>query len=326
MNVRSRASKVASRELARGSSRIGTWRSRSRSRLPTRREASRATPSTRSIGEAHRPAFHSCPSVESSVRTVCLVGLNAIRHNVSVLVGRAAPAALCAVVKADGYGHGMVLSVRAALSAGAACIGVVYVEEALVLRAAGVDAPVLALLVPSSADLVAAVAQEIDLGAGGPAVLTAVTHAAQAVGRPSRVHLEIDTGMGRGGSTASGWADLVVSASRARTRGLIEIVGIWPHLARAEEPGHPVTTAQLTAFQAGLDGAAHVGVEPELRHLANSAALLTEPTSPYNLVRAGIAVYGISPAAAVGSAQRNLSSRVRHAVMRCSVSRPPSAC
>lgn len=237
------------------------------------------------------------------MRAVCLVDLNAIRHNVSVLAGRAAPAALCAMVKADGYGHGIVPSARAALSAGATWVGVMCVEEALVLRAAGIDAPVVALLVPPNADLVGAVTQRIDLGVGGLAVLARVTDAAQAVGRPARVHLEIDTGMGRGGCTASDWADLVTSASRARTCGLIDIVGIWSHLARAEDPGHPVTAAQLTAFRAALDGAAHLGVKPELRHLANSAALFTEPTSRYDLVRAGIAVYGISPGAAVGSAQ-----------------------
>jgi alanine racemase len=237
------------------------------------------------------------------MRATCLVNLGAIQHNVSLLVRRVTPAAVCAVVKADGYGHGALPTARAALAGGAGWLGVVSVDEALALRAGGIEAPVLVFLVPPSANLVAAIVEGIDLGVGGPATLDAVVRAAQIAERPGRVHLEIDTGLGRGGSTPAAWTDLVTMAALAAARGIIEIIGIWSHFACADDPGDPATAAQLATFRNALKVATRTGVQPPLRHIANSAALFAEPSSHLDLVRPGIAIYGLSPGPAIGTAR-----------------------
>jgi alanine racemase len=228
------------------------------------------------------------------LRTEAIVDLDAIRDNVTVLK-RGTTAAVMAVVKADGYGHGLVPSARAALAGGASWLGTAIIDEALTLRAAGVTAPLLAWLwTPDEHDaLRRAVAADVDLSVASTAQLAAACGAA--AGRPARVHLKIDTGLSRNGCYVTDWPELVTAAAKAQASGEAEIVGVWSHLAYADEPGHPTISKQLAAFQDALDTAARLGVQPEVRHLANSAATLTRPETHFDLVRPGIAVYGLSP-------------------------------
>ncbi len=236
------------------------------------------------------------------MRARCLIDLGAIRHNVALLVEQAAPASVCAVVKADGYGHGALPTAAAALAGGATWLAVVSVEEALALRAGGVAAPLLVLLALADADLERAVSQEIDLGVGDPVTLAAIMRAAEGAGRSARVHLEVDTGLGRGGAPATAWAAFVAQAARAVADGTLQVVGVWSHLAFADVRAHPMTLAQRGAFDDALAVARRAGVRPLVRHLASSGAIFTDPSTRYDLVRPGIAVYGHSPGASVGTA------------------------
>lgn len=232
-------------------------------------------------------------------RSEAVIDLDAIRGNVRTLRQASPDAALMAVVKADGYGHGMLPAARAALAGGATWLGVAVLEEALQLRAAGIGAPVLAWLwTPGeSAALAAAIAADVDVSAGAPWAIDRVAAVAADLGRPARVHLKIDTGLSRNGATADDWPDLLAAAGAAAARGRVEIVGIWSHFAYADEPGHPMIARQIERFDDALDAARRAGIEPRVRHIANSAATLTLPQAHYDLVRPGIAVYGLSPVA-----------------------------
>jgi alanine racemase len=224
------------------------------------------------------------------------VDLNAIRDNVARL--RAATAAeVMAVVKADGYGHGMVPAARAALAGGATWLGACTLGEALDLRTAGIAAPVLAWLLPRGLPLHEGVSAGIDLSAADPALLAEIVAAAGRAGRPARVHLKLDTGLSRGGAVAADWPTLVEDAAKAQADGDIELVGVWSHLACADAPTPDSVDAQLDAFTRGLAVAERLGVTPRYRHLANSAATLTRPDTHFDLVRVGIAAYGLTPVA-----------------------------
>jgi len=244
--------------------------------------------------------------VSSSPHAVAVVDLDAIRDNVGRLVELAGEAAVCAVVKADGYGHGLVPVARAALDGGAGWLGVAFLDEALALRSAGLESPLVAFIVGPGSDLPAALTGQIDVAVGDRARLADLAAAARAVGVPARVHLEADTGLSRGGAPAADWADLVEAAAKAQADGTVSVVGVWSHLACADEPGHPATAGQLAGFAAALELADRAGVHPEVRHLANSAALLTEPAARYDLVRPGIAMYGLSPGPGVAAARFEL--------------------
>jgi len=224
------------------------------------------------------------------------VDLDAIRHNVGLL--RAGTTAeVMAVVKADGYGHGMVPVARAALDAGATWLGACTLDEALALRAAGITAPVLAWLLVPGLPLHRGVEAGVDLSASGTGLLAELVEAARVAGRPARVHLKIDTGLNRGGAKPADWLALVEAAAKAQADGWVEVVGAWSHFARADEPGDPLIDRQLAAFREALATAARFGLSPRYRHLANSAATLTRPDSHFDLVRPGIATYGLSPVA-----------------------------
>jgi alanine racemase len=224
------------------------------------------------------------------------IDLAAVRHNVALLRAAAPGAELMAVVKADGYGHGMVPVARAALQAGASQLGVCTLGEALGLRAAGITAPVLAWLVTPGEPLPEAVAAEIDLSASNLAQLAELVAASAQAGRPARVHLKLDTGLARGGATPGEWPALAEAAGKAQADGQLEVVGVWSHLVYADAPTHPATTdRQLAAFREGLATAEQYGINPRYRHLANSAATLTRPDTHFDLVRPGVAIYGLSP-------------------------------
>ncbi|MCW2603287.1 MAG: alanine racemase [Pseudonocardiales bacterium] len=232
------------------------------------------------------------------MRSAAVVDLEAVRVNVRALVA-STPAAVMAVVKADGYGHGMVPCASAALDGGATWLGVAMLEEALDLRAAGFACPILAWLwTPDEvAALEQAVGQGVDVSVSARWALEIVQAAVAATGRVGRIHLKIDTGLSRNGSTAADWPALLTLAAAAEARGEVEIVGIWSHFAYADEPGHPTIAKQIARFIAAIEVAAGLGVHPQVRHIANSAATLTLPEAHFDLVRPGIAIYGLAPVA-----------------------------
>jgi alanine racemase len=217
---------------------------------------------------------------------------DAIRHNVLVLRRAAGDAQVCAVVKADGYGHGAVTVARAAVDAGATWLGVALVEEGLQLREAGIDAPVLLLSEPPVAAVPDLLAADLTPVAYRSPFLAALDAAGHHRGDPIPVHLKVDTGMGRVGAPAAGWSDLLRHA--AVSEGL-HVEGLLTHLARADEPDAGTTDEQLDGFDRVLSEAAKLGLHPRWRHAANSAGTLLHPRARHTLVRPGIAVYGLSP-------------------------------
>ncbi|MDH4158860.1 MAG: alanine racemase [Actinomycetota bacterium] len=224
-----------------------------------------------------------------------VIDLDAVRDNTAVLVERSGAAGLMAVVKADAYGHGLVPCARAVLDGGASWLGVALVEEALALRAAGITAPVLAWLVGPDEQWSRAVAADVDLSVSASWAVDAVRAAAGALGRPARVHLKVDTGLGRGGSVPTDWPELVAHARRGEQEGRLDVVGVWSHFAYADAPGHPTIDRQLATFHEALAVAAAAGLRPRVRHLANSAAVVTRPDSHFDLTRPGLGLYGLSP-------------------------------
>ena len=225
------------------------------------------------------------------------VDLDAVRHNVGVLRELSAPAALCAVVKADGYGHGAVPVARAALEGGATWLAVALVEEGVALRDAGIDAPVLVLSEPPLDAMGDVVAHHLV-----PTLYTAkgVEAAAGAAGAGLLpVHVKVDTGMHRVGASPD---DAVVLARAVADAPPLQLQGFWTHLAVADEPNNEYTAEQLRRFDDARARLADAGVAPELVHAANSAAAIAHPAARYDLVRCGIAVYGEAPSAEVGTA------------------------
>jgi alanine racemase len=205
------------------------------------------------------------------------------------------------VVKADAYGHGAVPCARAALEAGATWLGTATPHEALALRAAGIDAPLLCWLWTPGGPWDEGVRAGLDMGVSGMWALREVTEAARRTARPARVQLKADTGLGRNGCQPADWPRLVGEALAAQARGLVKVTGVWSHFACADEPGHPSIGAQLETFHEMLTYAEKEGVDPEVRHMANSPATLTLPETYFDLVRPGIAMYGVSPGPEVGS-------------------------
>jgi alanine racemase len=223
-----------------------------------------------------------------------LIELGAIKDNVGALARHVGGAQVMVVVKADGYGHGMIPAAGAALDGGATWLGVVHVAEALALRRAGVSAPVLCLLGAPDAPHEDAIRHDVDLSAGSADLVGRIAAAAQRVGRPARVHLKADTGMSRGGATAADWPGLVAAARSAEAAGQVRIVGIFSHFACADIPGHPSIAAQLEAFREAVALAERAGARPEVRHMANTPATLTLPEARFDLVRPGGGAFGLS--------------------------------
>ena len=224
-----------------------------------------------------------------------VVDLDAIAANTRLLSERAGSAGVMAVVKADAYGHGLIPSARAAQSGGADWLGVALVDEGLSLRAAGLPGPILAWLCGPGEQWEAAVAADLDLSVNAVWALQEVANAATGAGRVARVHLKVDTGLGRGGAARSDWQELVAAARKAEISGQVRVVGVWSHLAYADAPGHPTIDRQLEAFTEAIQEAEVAGLHPDVRHLANSAATLTRPDTLFDLARPGLAVYGLSP-------------------------------
>jgi alanine racemase len=233
------------------------------------------------------------PEESSKVRAEAVVDLGAIRHNVATLRARAGTAQLMTVVKADAYGHGMIPVARAAREAGADWIGAAVLDEALALREAGDTGPIFCWLTTPGEPLEQAIAAGIDLSASAPWEIEEI--AAGVEDRPARVHLKIDTGMSRGGAVPEEWPDLIRAALAEVRTGRIEIAGVWSHLASSDEPKSPVNEHQVATFTSAIDVVESFGIDPGLRHLANSGGTLALPDTHFDLVRPGIATYGLSP-------------------------------
>ncbi|MFC7218901.1 alanine racemase [Streptomyces polyrhachis] len=262
---------------------------------------------------------------ETPTRIRAEIDLEAVRANVRALRAAAPTAQLMAVVKADGYGHGAVPCARAAREAGAAWLGTATPQEALALRAAGDTGPVLCWLWTPGGPWREAVEAGIDVSVSALWALREVAAAARASGRTARIHLKADTGLGRNGCAPADWAGLTAAARAAEARGTVRVTGLWSHFACADEPGHPSVTAQQSAFREALAVAEGCGLRPEVRHLANSPATLTLPDSHYDLVRTGVAVYGISPSPELGTpAEHGLRPAMTLRAALASVKRVPA--
>lgn len=218
-----------------------------------------------------------------------VVDLGAVAHNTRILSGLAAPgAATLAVVKANAFGHGVLPVARTVLAAGATWLGVTSITEARQVRDAGIGAPMLAWLYGTDDDFAWAVRHDVDLSVSTPAHLDAMPPGVT-------VHLKVDTGLTRNGVAWADWPDLVRHAADLERRGTLRVRGIWSHLASADDPGNPSVPAQLERFADALAIAAKAGLDPPLRHLANSAGIVDVPAAHYDLVRAGLALYGVEP-------------------------------
>ena len=242
------------------------------------------------------------------------VDLAAIRHNLGVLRAAAPGALQLATVKANAYGHGLLPVARAALDGGADWLGVAQLAEAFTLRRgldeAGVtraDAPILAWISTSSSDFAAAIEADIDLSVSWTWVLADICAAARPVGRPARVHVKIDTGMSRAGSTLADLPALASALRMAADDGLVDVVGAWSHMSRADDPsdaGNASTASHVRIFEEGLAILADAGITPRIRHLSATSGILWHPEAHYDMVRAGIGLYGLSPDPAVATSEQ----------------------
>jgi alanine racemase len=226
-----------------------------------------------------------------------VIDLDAYRANLRLLGDHAPTAALLAVVKANGYGHGMAECARAAREADAAWLGVATVDEALELRAHGDTGPVLCWLNAPGANYAAAIEANIEITASSADQLREIASASVGQPQPARVQLKVDTGLSRNGARGNQWVELVEAAAAEQAAGRILHTGTWSHFACADQPEHPGNDAQEAAFMDALDALGAAGLEPGMRHLANSAAAIARPSSHLDLVRVGIASYGLPPSA-----------------------------
>ena len=218
------------------------------------------------------------------------IDLDAIEHNVRALRAIVAPAQVCAVVKANGYGHGAVPVARAA-QRGGAWLAVAFVDEGLELRAARIDTPILVLSEPRPDEMRAARDADLRVTVYTSDGVRAAAGSAS-IDKPWPVQLKLDTGMNRVGADprdAAELADAIVAS------GSLTLESVWTHCAVADEPGHPFTTTQLDRFAGALDLLESRGHHPAMTHAANSAGAIAEPAARLALVRCGIAIYGIAP-------------------------------
>ncbi|RFA13453.1 alanine racemase [Subtercola boreus] len=282
------------------------------------------------------------------------VDLGAIRHNVRTVAELVGPGiAVMAVVKANGYGHGAVEVARAAVEAGATWLGVADVDEAVALRDAGLDMPVLAWLHGSNAQFDEAVLRGIDVGVNSVAQLEAVARAVEAVrggvadgagelvpragdasdtggelpgaggaGRTAaRVQLKLDTGLGRNGAERSEWASLFGRAAELQQSGVLTVTGIFSHLSNTNDDED---RAQLRLLTVAAEEARAAGIEPTVIHLASTAATLRLPETRLSMVRLGIGMYGLSPFDDATSADLGLRPAMRVEGRVISVKRVPA--
>jgi alanine racemase len=221
------------------------------------------------------------------------INLSAIADNLKLIKGKT-NAQVLAVVKADAYGHGLVQVGKAAEAAGANWLGTALLEEGIALRNSGIKVPIISWLTPLGEDFKTAINLDIDLSISSIELLTDVIAAGKVVKKIPRVHIEVDTGMSRGG-VGDDWQLFLTELSKTVKANEINIIGIWSHFARADEPGQAMNPEQLNTFEDRIKSASDVGIKPEFIHIANSAAALTNNVAHKNIIRWGIGLYGLSP-------------------------------
>jgi alanine racemase len=239
-------------------------------------------------------------SLRPGVLAEAVVDLGAIEHNVRVLREHASSAQVMAVVKADGYGHGAVRVARSALAAGAAELGVATVDEALELRADGICVPVLAWLHPPGIDFGPALQADVEIAVSSVRQLDELLAAADRTGRTATVTVKVDTGLNRNGVPAAEYPAMLEALRRGAAAGALCLRGLMSHLVFADQPDNPINDIQAQRFTEMLSYARERGVRYELAHLANSSATMSRPDLAFDLVRPGIAVYGLSPVPQLG--------------------------
>jgi alanine racemase len=239
-------------------------------------------------------------SLTPGVLAEAVVDLGAVAHNVRVLREHAGGARVMAVVKADGYGHGATRVARAALGAGATELGVATVDEALALRADGITAPVLAWLHPPGIDFGPALLADVEIAVSSVRQLDEVTDAVRRTGRTATVTVKVDTGLNRNGVAPANYPAMLTALRAAVAEDAIRLRGLMSHMVFADEPENPVNNLQAQRFSDMLARARAEGVRFEVAHLANSSTTMSRPDLAFDLVRPGIAVYGLSPVPQLG--------------------------
>lgn len=236
-------------------------------------------------------------------RAAAVIDLGAIVANLGVLRRLAGAADVMAVVKADAYGHGAGPVARALRRADVRWLGVALPTEALALRAQGDTGRILAWLwTPGDPSIAACAREGIDLSVSTPWALAEVVAAVERVGRPVDIHVKVDTGLWRNGAAPANLPDLLDAVARASATGQVRLEGIWSHLADADVPGATSLRLQRERFDAALAQAEARGLHPRVRHLGSSGSLWSDDACRYDVVRAGIGLYGLTPGADLGPA------------------------
>jgi alanine racemase len=239
-------------------------------------------------------------SLRPGVLAEAVVDLGAIEHNVRVLCEHAGRAQVMAVVKADGYGHGATPAARAALAAGAVELGVATVDEALALRADGITAPVLAWLHPPGVDFGPALLADVQIAVSSVRQLDELLDAVRRTGRTATVTVKVDTGLNRNGVAPAHYPTMLTALRRAVAEDAVRLRGLMSHMVYADQPGNPINDVQAQRFTDMLAQAREAGVRFEVAHLSNSSATMSRPDLAFDMVRPGIAVYGLSPVPQLG--------------------------
>ncbi|HSS24993.1 MAG TPA: alanine racemase [Mycobacterium sp.] len=239
-------------------------------------------------------------SLSPGVLAEAVVDLGAIEHNVRVLREHAGPAQVMAVVKADGYGHGATRVASASLAAGAAELGVATVDEALALRADGITAPVLAWLHPPGLDFGPALLADIEIAVSSVRQLDELLDAVRRTGRTATVTVKVDTGLNRNGVAPAQYPSMLTALRQAVAKDAIRLRGLMSHMVYADQPDNSINDVQAQRFTALLAQARDQGVRFEVAHLSNSSATMSRPDLAFDMVRPGIAVYGLSPVPQLG--------------------------
>ena len=230
------------------------------------------------------------------------IDLGRLSRNVETLKRKINGPALMAIVKANAYGHGLVQSAQAAKRGGADWLATALLEEAIDLRNAGVSGPILTWLNTLDDRFEECISKDIDLGINSLESLSAICAAAGKVGKSARVQVKVDTGLGRNGVTLDDLPNLISALKQAQSAGQVKVVGVFSHFAYADEPSNPTIGEQINNFKIAVDALTDANFELEVKHLSNSAATLGLPHTYNNLVRPGLAIYGISPSPEVGEA------------------------
>ena len=230
------------------------------------------------------------------------VDLAAIRDNVKVLQNLAKNSEVMAVVKADAYGHGLIPVAKAARQGGATWLGTALLEEAISLRNSGDSGRILTWLGSPNDKWQECIDLGIDISVSSIEIASEVIKAAKKIGKKAKIHIKVDTGLGRNGVMPDDLADLTSLLEEATANGLVEVVAVWTHFALADAPSSPTIAKQLEVLDASFKFVESRGFKNLMKHAANSAATLTSPHTHFDLVRPGIAVYGITPGGEVGKA------------------------